>query len=230
MKKILILFLMCCPILCAAQSEWEIPNAEKPSNEVKKEKKTTSKEANVETANENIKDWEYIKEGAVPEVDGKIVFSYDIDVPGKTAQEIYELAYVALDSLAHTEEQIKSNIALINRKEHMIAARYREWLEFSKSFIALDRTEFSYTMIAKCYDNKLHLTLSRISYNYEEGRSTGLKTTAEKWISDKQAVNKKRTKLIPGTAKFRKKTIDRKNAIFKYIAKKVKGIKEAKED
>ena len=85
-------------------------------------------------------------------------------------------------------------------------------------------------MIAKCYDNKLHLTLSRISYNYEEGRSTGLKTTAEKWISDKQAVNKKRTKLIPGTAKFRKKTIDRKNAIFKYIAKKVKGIKEAKED
>ena len=210
MKKILILFLMCCPILCAAQSEWEIPNAEKPSNEVKKEKKTTSKEANAETANENIKDWEYIKEGAVPEVDGKIVFSYDIDVPGKTAQEIYDLAYVALDSLAHTEEQIKSNIALINRKEHMIAARYREWLEFSKSFIALDRTEFS--------------------YNYEEGRSTGLKTTAEKWISDKQAVNKKRTKLIPGTAKFRKKTIDRKNAIFKYIAKKVKGIKEAKED
>ena len=209
MKKILILFLMCCPILCAAQSEWEIPNAEKPSNEVKKEKKTTSKEANAETANENIKDWEYIKEGAVPEVDGKIVFSYDIDVPGKTAQEIYDLAYVALD---------------------MIAARYREWLEFSKSFIALDRTEFSYTMIAKCYDNKLHLTLSRISYNYEEGRSTGLKTTAEKWISDKQAVNKKRTKLIPGTAKFRKKTIDRKNAIFKYIAKKVKGIKEAKED
>ena len=151
-------------------------------------------------------------------------------MPGKTAQEIYDLAYVALDSLAHTEEQIKSNIALINRKEHMIAARYREWLEFSKSFIALDRTEFSYTMIAKCYDNKLHLTLSRISYNYEEGRSTGLKTTAEKWISDKQAVNKKRTKLIPGTAKFRKKTIDRKNAIFKYIAKKVKGIKEAKED
>ena len=81
---------MCCPILCAAQSEWEIPNAEKPSREVKKEKKTP-KDANAETAKENIKDWEYIKEGAVPEVDGKVVFTYDIDMPGKSAQVILSI-------------------------------------------------------------------------------------------------------------------------------------------
>lgn len=225
MKKILILLLMCCPILCAAQSEWEIPNAEKTSREVKKEKKTP-KDANAETAKENIKDWEYIKEGAVPEVDGKVVFTYDIDMPGKSAQEVYDLAYVALDSLAHTSEQINSNIALINRKEHMIAARYREWLEFNKNFISLDRTEMAYTIVAKCSDNKLHLTLSHISYNYEEERSTGFKTTAEKWISDKYALNKKRTKIITGMAKFRKKTIDRKNYIFKYITNKMKGTKD----
>ena len=75
----------------------------------------------------------------------------------------------------------------------------------------------SYIIIANCSDNKLHTTLERISYAYEEDRSTGLKTSAENWITDKFAVNKKGTKLIPGSAKFRKKTIDRKDQIFQLI-------------
>lgn len=134
---------------------------------------------------------------------------------GKSAQQIYDIVYTTLDSLTAKPEQINSSIALINRKAFSIVARYQEWLEFSKSFISLDRTKMNYVIIANCSDNKLHLSLERISYAYEENRSTGLKTTAEKWITDKYAVNKKGTKLIPGSAKFRKKTIDRKDQIFK---------------
>ena len=37
---------------------------------------------------------------------------------------------------------------------------------------------------------------------------------AEEWITDKYAVNKKHTKLYPLSAKFRRKTIDRKDFIF----------------
>ena len=158
----------------------------------------------------------------MPEVDGKVEFGYELDLPGLTAQQVYDKAYVALDSLAHTDNQINSCVALVNRKEHIIAARYQEWLEFSRSFISLDRTKFSYTIIATCTDNHLSLKLQRISYNYEEERQSGFKTTAEKWITDKYAVNKKRTKLTTGPAKFRRKTIDRKNDIFKYITEKVK--------
>ena len=225
MKKILFLLLLCCPMICAAQSEWETPDAAKQSQEVKTEKKKTAKQPKgtaVTVDPKDIKDWEYIKEGAVPVVDGKVVFTHDISLPGKSAQQVYDLAYTALDSLAHSGNQIASGIALINRKEHIIAARYQEWLDFSRSFISLDRTKFSYTIVATCADNKLHLSLERIAYNYEEERQTGFKTTAEKWITDKYAVNKKRTRLISGTAKFRKKTIDRKNAIFKYIDERVK--------
>ena len=225
MKKILVMLLMCCPLICAAQSEWEAPTAAAQSNEAKAEKpKAAKKDKTADEAPDpsSIKDWEYIKEGAVPEVGGKVVFAYDIDLPGKTAQQVYDLTYTALDSLAHTDSQISSGIALVNRKEHIIAARYQEWLEFSKSFISLDRTKFNYTIIATCTDGRLHLTLDRIAYNYEEDRQGGMKTTAEKWIADKYAVNKKRTKLVNGPAKFRRKTIDRKNAIFRYIATKVK--------
>ena len=222
MKKFLFLLLACCPLLCAAQSEWETPESMKAAESAKKVN-STGKMDNKENDGNNknnateIKDWEYIKEGAVPEVDGKVVFACDADFPGKSAQQIYELAYTALDSLAHSKEQIQSGIALVNRKNNIVVARYQEWLNFSSNFLALDRTKFQYTIIATCSDNHLHLTLERISYNYEENRSTGFKTTAEKWIADKVAVNKNRTKLRPGMAKFRKKTIDRQKEIFSYI-------------
>lgn len=225
MKKIFIMLLMCCPLMCAAQSEWEAPTSHKQNSEANVDKKDVKKDAktpNTTIDPKDIKDWEYIKPGVVPEVDGKVVFDYELDLPGMTAQQIYDKTYVALDSLANTENQINSCVALVNRKEHMIAARYQEWLEFTRNFLSLDRTKFSYTIVASCTDNHLSIKLQRISYNYEEERQNGFKTTAEKWISDKYAVNKKRTRLISGPAKFRRKTIDRKNDIFKYITEKVK--------
>ena len=222
---------MCSPVICAAQSEWEAPTtAKKETKEVKtpkKEPKAVSAQAAATTqvAAKNVKDWEYIKEGAVPVVNGKVTYTHDISLPGKSAQQIYDLAYAALDSLAKEKNQINSSIALINRKEHSIVARYQEWMEFSKSFISLDRTKFSYVLMANCTDNKLHLSMERLSYTYEEDRPTGFKTTAENLITDKNAVNKKRTKLVPGMAKFRKKTIDPQKEIFKTIEAAVSNTK-----
>ena len=166
----------------------------------------------------NAKDAKYIEKGAVPEVDGKIVFTLDEDIPGKTAQQIYDIAYAFLDSLSREKNQIRSSIALINKKEHIIAARYKEWLEFSRNFMSLDRTELNYTIIARCSDGHLAMTMERISYDYEKNRSTGFSETAENWISDKNALNKKRTKLLPISAKFRRGTIDRKDQIFNEAA------------
>ncbi len=173
---------------------------------------------------DNIKksvDQKYLKENAVPEEDGKVVFTLDLEVPGKRAQQIYDSTYVFLDQLSREENQKESSIVLFNKKEHIIAAKYSEWMEFSRNFLSLDRTEFNYTIIATCSDNKLHMTLERITYNYEEGRSTGFKIGAEKWITDKYAVNKRKTKLLAGSAKFRRKTIDRKDQIFNDITKKL---------
>ena len=219
MKKILISILLGVPMLGFAQSEWELPNANKqtaPDN-TRKENKADSQNGKEAAPMAEAKDWKYVRPNAVPESDGKVVFTDDMVFQSAPAQKIYEAAYATLDSLAHSEQQIQSGIALVNRKEHIIAARYTEWLEFSRSFISLDRTKFNYTIIATCSDNKLHLSLERISYSYEETRETGFKTNAENWIADKKALNKKRTKLLNGPSKFRKKTIDRKDEIFAYI-------------
>lgn len=55
--------------------------------------------------------------------------------------------------------------------------------------------------------------MCRIHYLYEENRKPQ-RLKAEEWITDDLAVNKKNTKLYPVSAKFRRKTIDRKDFIF----------------
>ena len=55
--------------------------------------------------------------------------------------------------------------------------------------------------------------MSRIRYVYGEGKEQQ-RYKAEEWISDKEAVNKKNTRLLPLSGKFRRKTIDRKDFLF----------------
>lgn len=176
----------------------------------------------------NSEDYKYLKPGAMPEQDGKVVFTLDLDVPALSAQQVYDRMYVALDTIANQECQIldersKSGVVLVNKKEHSIVAQYHEWMTFKKNFVVLDRTRFNYTIIAKCTDGHLHLTLERMTFLYEQGRPTEMRTSAEEWISDKEAINKKGTKLLPGSAKFRRSTIDRKDELFELITKMVKG-------
>lgn len=162
--------------------------------------------------------------GAVPVVNGKVVFTLDIDVPGKDAEEIFNSVYAFLDNQAKEEKQKEeSGITLFNKKEHVVAARYSEWLQFRKNTIMLDQTEFNYTIIANCTNEHLKMTLERINYVYEENRPDGIKATAETWITDDRALNKKKTKLAPMTGKFRRKTIDRKDEIFTAITQMLNG-------
>ncbi len=176
----------------------------------------------------NSEDYKYLKPGAMPEQNGNVVFTLDLDVPALSAQQVYDRMYVALDTIANQECQIqdersKNGVVLVNKKEHSIVAQYHEWMTFKKNFVVLDRTRFNYTVIAKCTDGHLHLTLERMTFLYEQGRPTEMRTSAEEWISDKEAINKKGTKLLPGSAKFRRSTIDRKDELFELITKMVKG-------
>lgn len=259
MKKLLSLIILCMPLLCMAQNEWEKPltpaerleQAKKAETEAKKamkaakkaakeerkklkkqgvttieqerSEKTIVEQSRKETIAETSKkikkaeDAKYLVANAVPVVDNKVVFDLTLNIPNQDAQSIYNKVFTYLDNLAQESNQLNSSVALVNKSEHVIAAKYTEWLDFTKSFLMLDRTKFSYTIIANCYDNRLDLSMMRLSYNYEEDRTTGFKSTAEQLITDEYAVNKKHTKLQPGIAKFRRKTIDRKDEIFDNI-------------
>lgn len=235
-KRILLLALAAMPLSMLAQTDWERPltaaekkelakkaeaEAKKAAKEAKKEGENTAqpKDKTESTPQETIKesDRKYIVD-AVPEVDGKVVFTLDLDVPGKSAEQIYDITYSFLDNMVQEAVEGKEGgIKIFNKTEHTIAAKYYEWLNFSKSFLSNDRTELDYTIIAKCTDGHLLMTMERISYNYEEGSPAALKTTAEEWITDRNALNKKKTRLQPGFKKFRVKTIDRKDEIFEAI-------------
>ena len=139
-------------------------------------------------------------------------------------RRLYTLLYSLLAVLSASAQFDESHIALVNKKEHVIAAKFREWLVFKSTALALDRTVFGYTIIANCTDGHLNLTLSRINYAYEldRGDSEGLITSAEEWITDENALNKAKTKLRRHSGKFRRKTIDRKDEIFQTIIDSLK--------
>ena len=164
----------------------------------------------------------YLAPNAVPEVNGEIQWTCDIDVAGKTAQQIYERTLAILDNIIKEPIQLeRSKIAITNEKEHNIVATMQEWLTFTSNALVLDRTKMNYVLQALCSDGHLKLILDRITYNYEvQGKKEFYK--AEEWINDNNAVNKKRTRLYPSSGKFRRKTIDRKNELFEIFQSQLK--------
>lgn len=162
-------------------------------------------------------------EGAVTlNDDGKVEFAMETDANGKSAAQIYDIVYNYMSGLTQDKNNIASRVALVNPQEHVIANTMDEWIVFSQSFISLDRTEIKYQLVANIADNSLKLKMTRLYYNYEEGRSTGFKDAAENVITDKIALTKKKNDLAKIFGKFRKGTINRKDQIFSEIAELVK--------
>lgn len=157
--------------------------------------------------------------------DGKVEFVLDTQANGKSADEIYNIVFQYMSKLIKNEQNINSRIALVNRNnknEQIIACIMDEWFVFYQSFISLDRSETKYQLVATISDNHLHLSMTRIVFNYEEGRSTGFKEPAENVITDKYALTKKKNDLAKIYGKFRRGTIDRKDQIFNNLTKLVR--------
>ena len=182
--------------LWAQDNTWERPEVEE---EVKVEN-TVSRDA------------KYLK-GAVTEENGKVVFTTTIEAPGKTADQIFDIIKTYLTKMTSEKNQHFARIVVDNKESHELGATYDEWLVFKSSALVLDQTRMLYVLKARCVDGKATITMSNIRYIYDEARKP-LHYTAEEWISDKEALNKKGTRLLPLSGKFRRKTIDRKDFLF----------------
>lgn len=202
------------PATTASQgSGWVIPTATK---------KETPKPAAQVNGTKLKEDPKYLEGAITFDEQGKIVFDTEIEAPGKSAAQLYDLVFDYMSGLTQDKESKASRMALVNKDEHIIVNTMDEWLVFSNSFISLDRTECKYNLIAKITDGKVSLSINHINYIYEEGRQTGFKLPAEEVIIDKVALTKKKNDLARIFGKFRKKTIDRKDQIFNEIAALVK--------
>ena len=195
MKKILIALLTLMPMLATAQDNtWERVEQEP-----------------VEKTNPDAK---YLEPNAVPVVDGKVCWETVIEAPGKSAQQVYEILKNQLVKMTKEPNQIEnSTLAIHDSVKYELGAVFHEWLVFKDATLVLDRTQFNFQLLVYCSDGKADVKMTRVSDDYDLNRKP-THYSAEEWITDKYAVNKKHTKLYPVSAKFRRKTIDRKDYIF----------------
>jgi len=152
--------------------------------------------------------------GAVPEVDGRVVFETTIQAPGKTKNQIYDIARQELVRMVTEPGQFEqSRIVMDERDSGRIVGNYQEWLVFKNKPLSLDRTRLLYHLVADCQDGQLKLQMMRIVYIYDEERDP-MTYKAEEWITDRWGLNRSQTKLARVSGKFRRKTIDRKDFLF----------------
>ena len=196
MKRIFFSILLALPLTAAAQDNtWEKIEQEPVSAENP--------------------DARYLEPNAVPEVNGIVCWETTIEAPGKSASQIYDILLAQMEKMTTEPNQIaNSAVSIKNADKHEIGAVYHEWLVFKMGALALDRTQMNFQLLVNCADEKATVRMTRVTYDYDMDRKP-LHYKAEEWINDKNSVNKKHTKLYPVSAKFRRKTIDRKDFIFK---------------
>lgn len=142
--------------------------------------------------------------GAVPEVDGKVVFTKEFSIPGMSQDKIYERLLNWMDARLEKNENT-SRVVFSDKEKGQIVGVGDEWIVFSSTALSLDRTQILYQLTITCQPEKSILEVEKIRFNYREGKE---KYNAEEWIVDKYALNKTKTKLVRGLAKWRRKTVD----------------------
>ena len=199
MKKILIAILMCMPGIANAQNNtWEMSETEVAGKVINPDQKYLA--------------------GAVPVVNGRVVFSTTIEAPGKTASQIYALLLKYMTKMTTEPNQFEqSRITLNDTINNKIYGSYQEWLVFKNKPLVLDRTRLFYNIMVECENGKAHIDMTRIYYIYDEERQP-LTYKAEEWITDEYGLKKKKDKLSRVSGKFRRKTIDRKDYLFNKFA------------
>lgn len=156
-------------------------------------------------------------EGAVPVVDGKVTFSTSIQAKGMNSAQIYAKVLEWANKYFQPKDNLTPKVLYANPEKAEIIAGGEDYIVFASSYLVLDRTRIYYHLIANCEDEKCNLTMTRIHYWYEEENDGGYKYKAEKWITDKEALNKSKNKLAKVSGKFRQKTIDYKDQMFNEI-------------
>ena len=78
--------------------------------------------------------------GAVPEEDGKVVFSKEFSIPGMSQDEIFERMQKWMDLRLKKNQNENSRVVYTNKEKGQVLGIGEEWPVFSHSVFALDRT------------------------------------------------------------------------------------------
>lgn len=170
--------------------------------------------------------------GAVPEVDGKVVFSQNIAFAGKTKEQVFaNLAqWASLRYMPETEHGmwndkdyyknlLNAKVVVADEQKGLIVCQADEEQVFSNRTFSKDFCRMNYELELKIENSQVVATIKTISYVYSLAE-TPERIAAEDWITDKEAINKKGN-LLRMSGKFRVKTIDLKDQLFAEIAESI---------
>ena len=174
--------------------------------------------------------------GAVPTQNGIVIFEKSFEVPNKSKAEIYEgLKTYFTENILQGENVLpQTRIQEEQPEAGTIAIAVEEYLYFKRKPLVTDGTRFYYQLVAQAEDGKFTISMRRIRYIYDLTETPSTEAhpdvcfSAEKWITDEEALNKKQTKLLKIPGKFRRFTIDRKDEIFNGAAKAVGAKRKVK--
>jgi hypothetical protein len=160
--------------------------------------------------------------GAVPEVEGKVVFSRSFDLSGIQQLEVYKRALAWAE--ANYDKKGDRQLVYANEKDFVISCRGYDEIIFHSSAFSLDKTDIIYQLNIYCKDDSCRAEIKSIYYKYPsavQGEFDIYK--AETWITDKEAIHKKK-KLYRINGKFRIKTIDLVDSIYNQLEKALQTV------
>lgn len=155
--------------------------------------------------------------GAITEVNGKVVFSKEINTPNLSQDQVYDTILRWAQSYFKTDDKTNwGRVLYTDKQKGEIACLGSEYIVFTDKALSLDRAKMNYLISIYSTQGKCKIEVSGIRYVYQSA-GEGEKQTAEETITDKYTLNKDKTKLSRGTKKFRIKTIDYMDNLFNEI-------------
>ena len=147
--------------------------------------------------------------GAVKEENGKVVFNYDLSCD-KDSESAYKIVEAWMRGRFVKPAVVESKIVRNSKEKGIISINSTETIVFKNTALVTDFTKIIYTMTVSVQEDGCKVSFTDISYAYNENRDGVVATffPAEDWITDKEAMNKKQTKFLKKTGKFRVCTID----------------------
>lgn len=152
--------------------------------------------------------------GAVPVVDDRVVFTEELNLPGRSQNDIFATLLQWATTRFTTTEELQSRILYSDQDKGQIACMGQEYLVFTNKALSLDRAVINYQMFITCKPGKCELKVTAIRYQYNRGTAGQEIIPAEEQITDQHTLNKTQTKLIKSTGKFRIHTIDLVDKLF----------------
>jgi hypothetical protein len=161
--------------------------------------------------------------GAVPEENGIVTFTKEFTAPGLDRARTIEIAKEWLTDLIKSNDNKNVNVTItVDKAENSIFSLRQFYMVFKKTALSLDRAYTFYPIKIYCYENSCKMVIQGIKYQYANVTTNQLEIlSAEEMLSDKIVLNKSKTKIYPGYAKFRVCTIDNINELALSFQKKI---------